>query len=98
MVGVFAGQHPPNNDGATALRDWTADWRALLERRAGYTNAAVAGEARGQLVIPVIAGAPITNRMNEYALANAITVCQTTGLQAEVVVGKRTYPAKLGGI
>jgi hypothetical protein len=89
--------HPPDRDGAIALRGWTADWKALLHSRARF-----AAELRGtavakpKLLLPLGPdGAPITKRMTEYARTHDLLQCETDNLQAEIVDGDRLYPTNL---
>jgi hypothetical protein len=92
MVDAFARLQPPDASGRTALHDWIADWRALIARRADYAHQLRAHAAHPELVIPVDAGAPITNRMNQYARTHDAVGCETHNLQAEIVDGVRDYP------
>ncbi len=92
MVDGFATLSPPNSSGRTALHDWIADWRALVARRADYARQLRNHTASPELVIPINAGAPITDRMNQYARTHDAVGCETHNLQAEIVDGVRDYP------
>lgn len=96
IVTTAASLRPPNPAGATALRDWTADWRALLAARAQYASALRGPEARPQPNLPVNGGKPVTKRMNDYSRTHALGECVTGYLQAEILDGVRTYPNQLG--
>ncbi len=93
MVTKFDRLTPPNADGRRALHDWNADWRAVLVRRASYVQELRASPKRAELVLPRDStGAPITDRMNQYARTHALTGCLTSNLQAETVDTIRQYP------
>lgn len=86
--------NPPSPAGATALRDWTADWRALLAARADYARALRGTEPKPSPSLPVANDAPVTKRMNDWSRTHSLNVCDTTYLQAEILDGVRTYPDK----
>jgi hypothetical protein len=92
MVDAFDRLDPPDRDGRTALRAWSADWRTLLERRAQYARDLRRGTPSPELVLPLDGGAPVTARMNKYARTHDAVVCATHNLQAEIVDGVRAYP------
>jgi hypothetical protein len=84
---------PTDHSGATALTDFTADWRHLVESRERYTKAIFANPTTPKLYIPVApTGEPITIRMGEYADIHKLIDCTPDSLQGEIVEGARTYP------
>ncbi len=97
IVRTAESLHPPNHDGAVALRGWTADWKALLVARTRFaTELRSPSTAKPQLLLPLgTAGAPITERMTEYARTHSLLQCETDNLQAEIVDGDRLYPTNL---
>lgn len=91
MVAKFDTVQPSSKDGRTALRDWSADWRSVIARRAGYVrNVAVAHD---KFVLPIdSSGAPVTDRMNQYSRTHSLNQCLTENLQLETVETVRAYP------
>ena len=92
LATTIAAQRPTAHDGQTALTDWVADWRALIDRRATFAHT-LDRDGNAEFVIPKDPkGAPITNRMNEFARTHALIGCETHNLQAETLDGPRNYP------
>ena len=92
LVAVDAIQ-PDSVDAARALDAWVNDWRALLEARAEFA-ADLADDGTARLRVPAVSAGsvrPISDRMNEYALARGLGQCGTDTLQAENVDGVRQY-------
>ncbi len=93
MTDAFTRATPPNHSGAIALGKWIGDWRAVNQRRAQYAHDLRASNKFPELVLPKDdAGAPITNRMNEFSRTHDLVGCETHNLQAETVDGVRDYP------
>ncbi|HEY1740665.1 MAG TPA: hypothetical protein VGI86_18265, partial [Acidimicrobiia bacterium] len=93
MVAKFGTVTPTNHDGLVALRDWTADWRAMLTRRVSYVGELRATPKHINFLIPIVSGGgPITDRMNQYSRTHELNQCLTENLQLETVDAIRQYP------
>src|SRR4051812_20897463 len=78
MASEFDRVQPKDNDGRVALRAYTADWRSVITRRAQYVRQLGATKKHVDLVIPIDdKGAPVTDRMNQYARTHDLRQCLT---------------------
>ena len=96
MVAKFGTTTPTNHDGATALRDWSKDWRTMLARRVTYVDDLRATTKHVTFYIPIVTsgdGGPVTDRMNQYSRTHDLNQCLTENLQLETVDAIREYPS-----
>jgi hypothetical protein len=93
MVSRFDHVTPTNHDGRIALRDWTADWRSVLQRRAQYVSQLRATTHHVDFIVPIDkSAAPVTDRMNQYSRTHDLNPCLTGNLQLETLDTIRQYP------
>src|SRR5262245_30453115 len=88
---------PTESTPASALKQWTADWRRVIEARATYASDLETKE-RARLVIPAVRGIqPVTDKMDDFVREQSgrIGSCFTAALQAEIVEGARHYDEKV---
>ena len=65
----------------------------MLKRRAQYVHDLGTTNTHVDLVIPIDdKGAPVTDRMNQYARTHELNQCLTQNLQLETVDTIRQYP------
>ncbi len=93
MVSRLRGLHPKQDTPATALSRWLDDWTALIRARQNFAKA-LRTDPNARFVEPATSGInPIAIKMNNWLLEQGTRddACNTDALQAEVVIGKRTY-------
>ena len=84
---------PTKSTPASALKQWTTDWRHVITARATYASD-LETKKRARLVIPAVRGVqPVTDKMDDFVREQGtrIDTCLTSTLQAEVVEGARHY-------
>jgi hypothetical protein len=84
---------PTGSTPASALTQWTADWRRVIAARAKYATD-LETERRARFVVPAARGIqPVTDKMDDFVREQSgrIDSCFTGALQAEVVEGIRQY-------
>jgi hypothetical protein len=93
MVAATNVVEPTDADAATALDKWNDDWRSLILARSEFADD-LAADGTARLQTPAVRSGsvqPISERMNDYARQQDLTVCQPDALQAEAVDGARDY-------
>ena len=93
MTDRFDDVEPVDATPASALRQWTADWRRVIAAREQYAND-LETQKRARFVVPAARGIqPVTDKMEDFVLEQSgrTNTCSTAALQAEVVEGERQY-------
>lgn len=93
MADRFDTVVPTDSTPASALKQWTSDWRRVIQARATYASD-LETKKRARLVIPAVRGIqPVTDKMDDFVREQSARIdsCFTTTLQAEIVEGARHY-------
>jgi hypothetical protein len=93
MADRWDAVEPTSSTPASALSQWTDDWRSLIQARENYASD-LETERRARFVVPADRGIkPVTDRMDDFVREQSgrIDICSTTALAAEVVEGERQY-------
>jgi len=95
MVAEIGTVRPADETQAAALRDWSADWAAVVAARENFTER-LETEKRAKFVLPAETGSlkPVTGRMDDYVRQShpMMDACLTESLRVEVVDTPRSYP------